>query len=67
MKRASYREAIRWIAEMDSPGDDGALDPETASSLVSSVLVADIFGVPSERVGKDVVAVRKRLEKEDRS
>lgn len=43
MKRASYRNAIDWIAQMDSPADDGSLDPETVKELVSSALVADIF------------------------
>ena len=61
MKRASYREAINWIAENDSAGDDDALDPDTAGSLVSSVLVADIFDVPSEKVGRDIVAQRRKL------
>lgn len=61
MKRASYREAIDWVAQMDSPADDGSLDPATVQGLVSSVLVADIFDVPHEKVGRDVVRRRKVL------
>lgn len=58
MKRASYKEAIQWIAENDSATDDGADDPQTVSELVSSVLVADIFDVPTLKVGQDIVKFR---------
>lgn len=61
MKRASYRNAIEWIARNDSAGDDDADDPEVAASLVSSVLVADIFDVETERVGRDVVRRRAAI------
>ncbi len=61
MKRASYRDAIDWVAQMDSPDDDGNLDPAIAQSLVSAALVADIFGVPSAKVGDDVVHRRRKL------
>lgn len=58
MKRASYRDAIEWVAYNDSPGDDDALDPNTVQNLVSAVLVADIFDVPKEKVGRDIVKRR---------
>lgn len=58
MKRASYRDAIEWIALNDSVGDDGSNDPVIVSSLVSSILVADLFDVPSIKVGEDVVKKR---------
>jgi hypothetical protein len=60
MKRASYREAIEWIAFNDSAADDDAFDESVAGSLVSAVLVADIFDVPSEKVGRDIVRVRRK-------
>lgn len=60
MKRASYRDAIRWIALNDSAGDDDALDPVVVSELITSCLVADVFGVSTERVGIDVVRKRKQ-------
>ncbi len=60
MKRASYRHAIEWIALNDSAGDDDALDPRVASELVSAVLISDIFGVPAEKVGADIVRVREK-------
>jgi hypothetical protein len=60
VKRASYREAIRWIAYNDSAADDGALNPTTVSELVSAVLVADLFGVTTTKVGEDVVRERRR-------
>lgn len=59
MKRASYKQAIRWIALNDSGADDTAHDPEVVAELVTAVLVADIFDVTSEKVGADIV--RERL------
>lgn len=64
MKRASYRQAIDWVAQNDSAGDSDALDVDAVSYLVSSVLVADIFDVPCDKVGKDIVRRRKALAKE---
>lgn len=64
MKTASYRHAIWWIATNDSAGEDDALDPEAVQSLVTSLLVADIFDVPEIKVGEDVVRMRKKLDKE---
>jgi hypothetical protein len=61
MKRASYRDAINWVARNDSAGDLDALDPEIAGSLVSAILVADIFEVTSTRVGADIVRVRRKF------
>lgn len=63
MKRASYRHAIEWIAHNDSAGDDDASDPAIVAELVSSALVADIFGIDTERVGRDVVRFRDKLAK----
>lgn len=60
MKRASYREAIAWIALNDSAGDSDAVELEAATHLITSALVADIFAVDQHRVGKDVVRYRKR-------
>lgn len=60
MKRASYREAIEWVACNDSAADDGNDDPQTVSELVSSHLVADIFAVDVLKVGTDVVRFRKK-------
>ncbi len=60
MKRPSYRAAIEWIAHNDSASDDGNLDPSTVGELVSSALVADLFGATTEKVGRDVVAYRTK-------
>lgn len=65
MKRASYREAIRWIAENDSSGDD--LSEEECGELVTSVLVAEIFDVDSDKVGRDVFKAREKAEREHQS
>ena len=64
MKRPSYREAITWIALNDGAGDDDAYDADVVSGLVTAVMLADIFDVPSDRVGRDIVRYRKRLLKE---
>ena len=60
MKRASYRFGVAWIALNDSVGDPGNLDPRDVSELVSSALLADLFGVETARVGRDVVRARRR-------
>lgn len=66
MKRASYREACAWIAANDSAGDGpDAFDMDEVSHLVSSVLVADIFDVASEKVGLDVVRARRAFFKRE--
>jgi hypothetical protein len=61
MKRANYREAVAWIAYNHSAGYDDALDPVAASELITSVLVADLFGVDSKKVGRDIVRFRQRM------
>jgi len=62
MKRASYREAIAWVAECDSGGNPDALDYEVVADLITACLVADVFDVAPEKVGKDIVAYRKKHE-----
>lgn len=62
MKRASYREAVQWIAVNDEPTDR---DPEDIAYYISTVLISDIFGVTPERVARDVVRARERMDKED--
>lgn len=59
MNRASYREAIDWIARNDSGADPSALNPETVGDLVTSCLVADVFDVERIKVGRDIV--RRRI------
>lgn len=61
MKRASYRDAIDWIACNDSAGDNSALDAATVADLITAALVADIFDVPSQKVGADVVRRRQAI------
>ena len=55
MKRPSYRAAVHWLAMNDDR------DPETTeqiASLVTTCLVADLFGVTPERVADDVFEAR---------
>ena len=63
MKRASYRAGVDWIARNDSAGDSDALDPRVASELITSAFLADLFNVEADRIGRDVVRTRKRLDK----
>lgn len=63
MKRASYRDAVKWIAYNDEPGTDPPDHPDAernASEYVTSCLIADLFGVPPERVGRDVIRERRK-------
>lgn len=55
--RASYERAIGWIADNDEPGE---YDIDTMASLISVVLVADLWGKDPARVARDVVNRRKR-------
>lgn len=51
MKRASYRNAVALIAANDDPG---RFDLEAIRGYITVALVADIFGVSTERVARDV-------------
>lgn len=55
LKRASYREAIEWIALNDEPS---CRDPEWLPTTVTALLIADIFGADPARVGRDVLRYR---------
>lgn len=59
MKRASYKSAIAFIALNDEPTD---MDPESVAGYTTSVLVSEIFDVPTEKVGVDVVKFRLKQE-----
>lgn len=61
MKRASYRYAVRWIAENDSAGDTDALEVGPVSELITTVLVADLFDVSPERIAADIIRERRRV------
>lgn len=54
---ASYRDAVDWIAYNDEPSDR---EVESVQGFISTLLVADIFKLPSERVARDVIALRKK-------
>lgn len=58
LKRASYREAIEYIALNDDPASN-VQDPEEISGLISVALVAAIFGADPLRVANDVLKFRK--------
>jgi hypothetical protein len=51
VKRPGYREAIEWIALND---DTEWLNAEYGSPSVTACLVADLFGVTTERVTADL-------------
>lgn len=57
MKRASYREAVRWIAANDDTDD---LMNGHDAYPVTVCLVADLFGKETEKVAADVVREVKR-------
>ena len=51
MKRASYREAIFWIANND---DTDWLDDQSPMLSVTASLVMDLFAVSEERLIADI-------------
>lgn len=58
MKRASYRDAVDFIAQNDAAGDGDGED--AIAGYLSSRLVAEIFGVDPAAVARDVAIVRRR-------
>lgn len=58
MKIANYIEGIHWIAWNDDPGGSGALEREQVDGMISVLLLADLFGVPSSMVANDIVMLR---------
>jgi len=66
MRRASYKEAIAWIAQNDDPGSDLLgrinLDYELIEGQISVGLIADIFGVTTDKVARDVIKFRQKEE-----
>lgn len=59
MKRPSYRAAIEWMALED---DVNWIYTDDKISSTSAVLVADLFGVSTERVTRDLIRfMEKRL------
>lgn len=53
LKRASYRDAIFWIANNDDTEFLNDKDPSTMS--VTAALVVDLFGATKERVRADLI------------
>lgn len=62
MKRASYREAVAWIALNDGNGDVDRLDARDIVGMISIALIADIFDVPQIKVATDVVLYRANVD-----
>lgn len=62
MKRASYRFGVEHIALNDEPAE---MDPTEMASMISVALLADLFGVTTERVAADVIRLRRRVQREE--
>lgn len=60
MRRASYREGVAWIAMNDDAGSNDALEESAVQGYISTVLLADLFGVGTDRVARDVVRYRTK-------
>ncbi len=52
---ASYRFGVEWIALNDEPGE---MDSEVVSGLISTCLLADLFGKDQEKVAADIIQFR---------
>ena len=64
MKRASYREGVFWLAANDdTEWADFDADTALGSPSVTACLLADLFGVDTERVRKDVRRQKDKLDK----
>jgi len=67
MKRPSYRAAVEWIARNDNAGQDTAAPAkyaqsrESVAAYISTVLVADLFDMPVQRVADDVMRKREQI------
>lgn len=57
MKRASYKTGVLWIAVNDEPWDKNL---ERISTLISTLLLADLFELEPAKVAADVLKYRKR-------
>lgn len=55
---AKYQEAMKWIAENDGPGDPESLDVNHVSSMVTVLLVADIFKKIPRNVAGEIIKYR---------
>lgn len=62
MRHASYRRGVEWIALNDEAGSS---DAEDVAGYISTLLLADLFGVEPERVARDVVRYRENELKEE--
>lgn len=60
-KRASFTQAVKWIAFNDEPGEK---DEQQIADSVTVMLIADIFGRPAQEVGRRVL--RERIADEKR-
>lgn len=60
MKRASYRDGVDFIAQNDEPDE---LDPSVMDGMASVVMLASIFGVDVNRVARDVIRLREKINK----
>lgn len=59
MKRASYRHGVAWIAGNDEPGETNI---DAIRSQISVLMLADLFGIEPERVAKDVLRYRAKID-----
>ncbi len=59
MTQPKYLDAVIWISENDSPGDDD--DVEILSGLVTVCMVADLFNIASDIVAQDVLSCRGKV------
>lgn len=55
MKRASYTDAVRWIARNDEPEE---IEIDYVENMISALLIADLFEKNPTEVAKDIVAER---------
>jgi len=55
MKRATYKEAIKWIADND---ETACVNFDTVCTSVTVLLIADLFDVATEIVAQEILNCR---------
>lgn len=55
--RVNYRYAVAWVALNDEPT---CTDTETIAGFISTLLVADLFGLEPFTVAADIVTYRNQ-------
>jgi hypothetical protein len=57
--RPTFKQAVQWIAYNDNAGNGD--DVKAVSEYVTTVMVADLFGVNSLNVAEEIMKIREKM------